>query len=156
MATINANAEVMRYFPSTQDKESTKGFIGRQHLHQEQHGYCYFAAELRETGEMIGFIGLNHQEYAAPFSPATDIGWRLHPDHWRKGLATEGAAACLDFAFNDLNLDEVVSVAIVQNLPSIGVMQKIGMTRAGEFDHPALENFPAIQRCVWYQASKSV
>lgn len=152
MTAINANEAVMRYFPTTQNREETMAFIERQQVHQEKHGYCYFAAELRTTEQVIGFIGLNYQQYTAPFSPATDIGWRLHPDHWRKGLATEGAVACLAYAFDTLQLNEIVSVAIIQNLPSIGVMQKIGMELAGEFDHPALADRPDIQRCAWYRA----
>ncbi len=153
MSAINADPEVMRYFPATQSREETKAFIGRQHLHQQEHGYCYFAAELLATGQLIGFIGLNYQTYQAPFSPATDIGWRLHPDFWRRGLATEGAAACLTFAAEQLDLPEVVSVAVAQNLPSIGVMEKIGMSLQGYFEHPALDQYPDLQRCVWYGKS---
>ncbi|MEM6769370.1 MAG: GNAT family N-acetyltransferase [Bacteroidota bacterium] len=153
MAAINANPSVMQYFPATQDLDQTKGFLGRQHFHQQEHGYCYFAAELRATNQVIGFIGMNHQDYAAPFAPATDIGWRLAPEFWRKGLATEGARACLTYAWETLGLPEVVAVAIEQNLPSIGVMQKIGMANGGTFDHPGLSAFPEIQRCVWYHVA---
>lgn len=156
MATINANTEVMRYFPATQDRSATAAFIRRQHLQQEEFGYCYFAAELRHSEQLIGFLGLNCQEYPAPFTPATDIGWRLHPDFWRQGLATEGAAACLDYAFQVLDLKKVIAVAVAQNLPSLGVMQKIGMKPCGEFLHPALQNYPSLQRCVWYEALQSI
>lgn len=152
MSAINANPEVMRYFPATQTETQTAAFIERQQRQQEERGYCYFAAESRSDGCLIGFIGLSYQDYEAPFSPAVDIGWRLHPDYWRKGLATEGARACLDFAFRELKLARVVSVAVLQNTPSFGVMEKIGMQRAEEFDHPALVDHPDIKRCAWYEA----
>ena len=154
MATINASPAVMRYFPSTQTAEQTQAFITRQIAQQQERGYCYFAAETRHDARLVGFIGLSYQDYAAPFTPAVDIGWRLHPDVWRQGLATEGARACLDFAFTKLHVDRVVSVAILQNTPSTGVMEKIGMRRMGEFDHPALVDYPEIQRCVWHEKGK--
>lgn len=152
LTTINANPEVMRYFPAPQTEAQTLAFIERQQRQQSERGYCYFAAENRTDGRLIGFIGLSYQEYDAPFTPAADIGWRLHPDYWRKGLATEGARACLDFAFTTLHLPEVVSVAVLQNEPSFGVMEKIGMHRMGEFPHPALTGHPEIERCAWYRA----
>lgn len=151
MAAINADERVMEYFPSTQTEEETKGFIGRSQAHQEKHGYCYFAAETRADNRLIGFIGLAYQTYEADFTPCTDIGWRLHPDVWGQGLATEGAKACLDFAFGELGLDQVVSVAVKQNAPSIRVMEKIGMHYDSDFDHPALVESPRLSKCVLYR-----
>ncbi|MEM9258551.1 MAG: GNAT family N-acetyltransferase [Bacteroidota bacterium] len=150
MATINADERVMEYFPSTQSEEETMGFINRNQVHQEKHGYCYFAAETRNDNRLIGFIGLAYQTYEADFTPCTDIGWRLHPDVWGQGLATEGARACLDFAFGELELDQVVAVAVKQNTPSIRVMEKLGMDYGSEFIHPALVEHPSISRCVLY------
>ncbi|MEL7159148.1 MAG: GNAT family N-acetyltransferase, partial [Bacteroidota bacterium] len=86
------------------------------------------------------------------FTPCTDIGWRLHPDVWGQGYAPEGARACLEFGFKDIGLDEIVSVAVAQNKPSIRVMEKIGMTYRSEFDHPALAEHPKLERCVVFTA----
>jgi len=152
MAEINADARVMEFFPATQTEEQTKAFIGRQHLQQQERGYCYFAAELRKTGRLIGFIGISYQDYDAHFTPCVDIGWRLHPDVWGQGLATEGAKACLDFAFQTLKLPELVAVAVSQNTPSTRVMEKIGMTYDSSFDHPALSHHPDLKTCVLYYA----
>ncbi|MEL7159147.1 MAG: GNAT family N-acetyltransferase, partial [Bacteroidota bacterium] len=63
MAAINADERVMRYFPSTQTEEETHDFVERNIAHQEQHGYCYFAAETRYDGRLVGFIGLAYQTY---------------------------------------------------------------------------------------------
>lgn len=150
MAEINADDRVMEFFPSTQTEEQTKEFIGRQHLQQKERGHCYFAAELRTTGRLIGFIGISYQNYDAHFTPCVDIGWRLHPDVWGQGLATEGAQACLTFAFEDLNLTEIVAVAVQQNMPSTRVMEKIGMTYHSSFDHPALAHRPDLKTCVLF------
>lgn len=154
MTEINADARVMEFFPSTQSEEQTKAFIGRQHLQQQERGHCYFAAELLETGRLIGFIGISYQDYDAHFTPCVDIGWRLHPDVWGQGLATEGAKACLNFAFNELKLPEVVAVAVRQNTPSIRVMEKIGMTYDSSFDHPVLAHRPDLKTCVLYYAKQ--
>lgn len=151
MAAINAHPEVMHYFPSVQTEEQTKGFIGRQHLQQQERGYCYFAAELRETGQVIGFIGISYQDYEADFTPCVDIGWRLHPDAWGKGFATEGAKVCLAFAREELGLTEIVAVAVKANLPSIKVMERIGMRYHSQFKHPALKAYPALEDCVVYK-----
>jgi len=151
MAAINADPDVMRHFPAVQSEEETRGFIERNQAMQAERGHCYFAAELRATGEVVGFIGLAYQDYEADFTPCVDIGWRLSPKVWGKGLATEGARACLDFAFNDLRLAEVVAIAVLANTPSIRVMEKIGMKHKGTFMHPALADFPKLKKCVLYR-----
>ena len=73
------------------------------------------------------------------FSPCTEIGWRLDSIHWNKGYATEAALACLSFAFNHLDLNEVVSFTALQNLKSQAVMEKIGMQYIMNFNHPSLD-----------------
>ena len=71
-----------------------------------------------------------------------EIGWRLSHDQWGKGYATEAAKAALSYGFETLHLPEIVAFALPNNLPSIHVMEKIGMTRdlEGDFIHP---HFPS-------------
>ncbi|MEM6316537.1 MAG: GNAT family N-acetyltransferase [Bacteroidota bacterium] len=152
---MNQNPDVMRYFPSTYGRERTATLIERMQRQYEKTKYCYFAADDLWTGEFIGFIGLMFQDYPAPFTPCIDIGWRLTPSVWGRGLATEGATACLNYAFGALNLKEVYSVASVANVPSIKVMQKIGMRFQYEFKHPALVHSPDLEVCVLYKIEKS-
>jgi RimJ/RimL family protein N-acetyltransferase len=154
MAAINADEQVMQHFPSTQNEEQTKGFMGRQHLLQKERGYCFFAAELRATQEIIGFIGLSYVTLEAAFTPCVEIGWRLHPSTWGKGLATEGAMACINFGFNELGLTEIYSYTTFTNLPSMRVMEKIGMERFTTFKHPGLGDYPEIGECVAYRISR--
>ena len=99
----------------------------RIEAHQSEHGFCFFAAELAGRASFIGFIGLSRVPFAAPFTPAVEIGWRLAPPYWHKGLATEGAQAVLSYAFRKLNLDEVVSFTVPANIRSRRVMEKIGL-----------------------------
>jgi RimJ/RimL family protein N-acetyltransferase len=153
-AEMNADSEVMQYFPKKLTTAESAEFIERLQKHFDTHGYNYFAVELLESGELIGFIGLAYQEYEADFTPATDIGWRLKHSAWGKGYATEGALRCLKFAFTELKLPKVVSICVVQNLPSEAVMKKIGMTKKGHFTHPKLFGYPGFEDCVWYQITK--
>jgi RimJ/RimL family protein N-acetyltransferase len=150
-AEINADLAVMEHFPKPLTQKETADFIERLQLHYETRGYTYFATEILSTGELIGFIGLAYQEYEAAFNPATDIGWRLKKSAWGKGYATEGAKRCLEFAFNDLKLDKVISTCTTGNTKSESVMKKIGMTQKGVFNHPKLSDYPNFEQCVWYE-----
>lgn len=154
MCKLNGDPEVMRFFPTTQDKQKTTQFIERMQKQFAVRDYCYFAVDRLDTKQFIGFIGISYQDYEAPITPCTDIGWRLDKTHWGKGYATEGAKACLSYAFETLDLKKIYSVASHNNLPSISVMKKIGMTYDQEFRHPALNATPELNPCVVYSINK--
>jgi 3-dehydroquinate dehydratase/shikimate dehydrogenase len=59
--------------------------------HFEQHRFGLFAAQLRESGEFSGYLGLTVPEFTAAFTPCVEIGWRLARAYWGQGLATEAA-----------------------------------------------------------------
>ncbi|MFK8161584.1 MAG: GNAT family N-acetyltransferase [Lewinella sp.] len=151
MAAVSGDERVMQYFPGIQDEAYVEAFIQRQQLQQKERGHCFFAAELRETKEVIGFIGLAYMPLETDFSPCVEIGWRLHPDTWGKGLAPEGAKACIEFGFNELDLAEIYAYTPLANLPSRRVMEKIGMDPFTVFKHPALKEHPEIEECVVYR-----
>ena len=152
---MNQDEEVMRFFPFCPSPEDTKAFMERMNKTCDEKGYCYFAVDRLDTNQLIGFIGLLDQSYEAPFTPCTDIGWRLMKEHWHKGFATEGALACLEYGFHRCGLKEVISTAPSINIPSLSVMQKIGMTKVGEFEHPRLSDYPHIRTCEYYSIKKS-
>jgi RimJ/RimL family protein N-acetyltransferase len=156
MAAINADAEVMKYFPAIATFDQTATFIERMQLEYAEKGYCYFAVDEISTDTFIGFIGLSWRTFEADFTPCVDIGWRLSPSAWNKGYATEGAIRCLDYAFGTLELDKVYSMAPKINTPSERVMQKAGMKKVGEFEHPLLKEYPELKECVLYLKSKVV
>lgn len=150
MAALNSDEKVMEFFPSTQDRAKTRGFIERMQALYERVGFCYFAVDILEGNEFIGFIGICEQNYEAEFTPCVDIGWRLKRGAWGKGYATEGAKRCLDYAFTTLNMDKIYSIASVINTPSINVMKKAGMTKVNTFNHPVLLNDERLKECVLY------
>ena len=147
---MNADREVMEHFPKPLTENESADFLLRLKTHFKKHGYCYFATEILETGEFIGFIGLAHQEYESDFTPAVDIGWRLKRSSWGKGYATEGAKCCLDWAFNRLLVESLISTCTRTNTRSEKVMKKIGMVKKGNFKHPKLSQYPELEECICY------
>ena len=150
LAVINADMEVMEFFPSTRSVTETKIFIERMRKQYGDKGYCYFAVDVLEDGEFIGFIGLSEQNFDADFTPCIDIGWRLAKTAWNKGYATEGAKRCLEYGFEALHLDNIYSIAPVANIKSQQVMKKIGMRKVKTFDHPQLLDNARLRKCVLY------
>ena len=150
-AELNADEDVMEHFPKTLTEKETENLIQRFINHYDKNGHTYFATEIIDSGEFIGFIGLAFQEYETNFTPAIDIGWRLKKSAWGNGYATEGAKRCLDFAFNDLNVKEVIATCTEKNHPSENVMKKIGMMKKGAFNHPELKMFPEYEKCIYYR-----
>ncbi len=153
-AAMNSDPEVMRYFPATLTREASKTFMKRLQGHFKKTGYTYYATELLDSRELIGFIGLLEQDYVAPFTPATDIGWRLKKQFWGKGYAAEGAKRCLEFGFDGLGLNRIVAVCPALNKASERVMRKVGMEKMGTFVHPLLADHPQLNPCVWYEMKK--
>src|SRR4051794_1889499 len=86
-ARMNADPRVMEFFPSRLSRDESDALIAREPQ--------LLAAELRETGEFIGFIGLSVPTFEAHFTPCVEIGWRLAADYWGRGLAAEGAREVL-------------------------------------------------------------
>lgn len=151
---INNDEDVMEFFPYKPSKEDTKAFIIRMQEMYAEKGFCYFAVDLLDTNELIGFIGLCEQTYIEDMGAFIDIGWRLKKSIWNKGYATEGAKACLDFGFDTTNLDKIYSTAPEINLKSQSIMKKIGMQRIKTFEHPKLLNDERLKYCVLYQKQR--
>ena len=151
--TLNADAEVMRHFPSTLTPDQTGNSLRRAEAHFDQYGWGLFAVEYESL--FIGYIGLIHVPFEAHFTPAVEIGWRLAKQYWNLGLATEGALACLDFGFGQLRLPEIVACTTASNLASRRVMEKIGMCHdeSGDFEHPRLAPGHPLRRHFLYRKS---
>src|SRR6516164_5724412 len=81
-ARMNADPRVMEFFPATLTPAETDAMLDRVHAHLKQHGVGWWAAELKEAGMFIGFIGLAVPYFEAHFTPCVEIGWRLAPEYW--------------------------------------------------------------------------
>jgi RimJ/RimL family protein N-acetyltransferase len=155
-AKLNEDLEVMEHFPKPLTEKESAELIERFQKHFKKNGYTYFATETLENKELIGFVGLAFQEYITEFTPAIDIGWRLKKNAWGDGYATEGAKKCLEFAFNELNLESIIATCTEKNSKSENVMKKIGMEKIGEFKHPKLKEYPEYEKNICYGINKNV
>ncbi len=154
LSEINQDDDVMKFFPFKPSKKDTQYFMQRMQTMQEEKGFCYFAVDILENKEFIGFIGLCEQTYLDDLGSFVDIGWRLKKSIWNQGYATEGAKRCLDFGFNQIGLDTIYSVAPQVNAKSELIMKKIGMQRIKTFEHPKLIDDSRLKHCVLYKLSK--
>ncbi len=153
-AEMNADPRVREFFPSVLTRQQSEAEVRRLQAIYDADGFCLFAAELIETGEFVGFIGLITMTFAVPFvaQPAVEIGWRLSHKYWGKGLATEGARGAVRYAFEALKLHEIVAITVPANVRSRRVMEKIGMRHLPErdFDHPGVPVGHPLRRHVLY------
>lgn len=155
-AALNADPEVMHYFPSTRTREQSAHFMADNAAHFRAYGFGLWALEVPGVTEFAGFVGLLRVSFEAPFTPAVEVGWRLAKPFWGRGYATEAARLALDFAFHDLGLDEVVSFTVAANLRSRAVMERLGMQHeaADDFEHPRLPDGHMLRHHVLYRLSR--
>lgn len=135
---INADRNVMEYYPAPLTAPESDAIVERAMSHFSENGFGLYAVELKKTGSFIGFIGLQRAPIQAHFTPAIELGWRIASEHWSHGYATEGAKDVLAFAFQELKIPQVVAMAYKGNLRSIRVMEKLGMTYdpRDDFENP--------------------
>jgi RimJ/RimL family protein N-acetyltransferase len=150
-ARLNADPRVMEFYPNVLTRAESDAGADRIERHFAEHGFGLWAVELPEVAPFIGFVGLQVPRFSAHFTPCVEIGWRLDPEFWGRGYATEGASAALAFGFEFLKLDEIVAMTVPANRRSRAVMERLGMTRdpADDFDNPLVEG--ALKRHVLYR-----
>jgi RimJ/RimL family protein N-acetyltransferase len=137
LAEIFARPEVWRYpFGRGLSLEETEQYLSRKISGQEAGTASPSALEERSTGRILGYIALSPPEWLPEVMPAVEIGWRLDPCSWGKGLVTEGATALLAYGFRQMNLAEILSIYEPENVASGRVMQRIGMRFDRETVHP--------------------
>ena len=155
-AAMNADPEVRRWFPGTLTREQSDASAARFQEHITAHEFGFWAVEVPGIALFVGFVGLKHVTFAAPFTPAVEAGWRLSREHWGRGYATEAARAALAHGFGPLGLAEIVAFAVPGNLASRRVMERIGMQHdpGGDFDYPGLPEGDPLRRCVLYRARR--
>jgi RimJ/RimL family protein N-acetyltransferase len=152
-AALSADPEVMRHFPRPLTRAESDAFALDQQASIAARGWGLWAASVADEGPFIGFVGLWMPRFEAHFMPAVEVGWRLSPEFWGHGYATEAASAAITFGFDELSLDEIVSFTTVANERSRRVMERLGMTHdpADDFDHPRLAPGDPLRRHVLYR-----
>jgi RimJ/RimL family protein N-acetyltransferase len=154
-AALNADPQVMAFFPKTLSRVESDALMRRLQLSISERGWGLWAAELRATGEFAGFIGLNLPSAAFPFSPCVEVAWRLAIRYWGHGYATEGAAAAVRVGFSQLGLESIVSFTAVGNVRSRAVMSRLGMQESREtFEHPGVPEGNLLRTHCLYSLSR--
>ncbi|MHC4743166.1 MAG: GNAT family N-acetyltransferase [Planctomycetota bacterium] len=127
---------VLRYIPVSKPwtDERIRGFVKEAMELRETRGWILWPVIHREDGRLIGTCGFWHT-----FLPDIEIGWRLHPDYWGRGLMTEAASAVLEYGWEAFGFDRVIAVAQSANKQSIRIMQKLGMVFEKKFVHSEAE-----------------
>ena len=154
-AALNADPTVMEHFPALLTRAQSDFFVDRIEEKFDVNGYGLWAVEVKATGDFIGFVGLNPVPFEAHFTPALEVGWRLDRFAWGNGYASEGGQAALEFAFETVGVNEVVSFTSTTNVRSQAVMRRLGMTHdpSDDFDHPELPDDDRLRRHVLYRIS---
>ena len=128
---LNLDLEVIQY---TGDDSFESIEVARQFLanyrHYDLHDFGRWAVIAKDKDEFLGWCGLKY----TPELDEYDIGFRFSKKHWNKGYATEAAQACIDLGFNHYKLSTIVGRARTENIGSIRVLEKIGLTYSGDFD----------------------
>ncbi|WP_374582859.1 GNAT family N-acetyltransferase [Pseudoduganella sp.] len=149
-AAINADPRVMEFFPSVLTRQQSDAMADRCSALIRENGWGPWVAELKDSRQFIGLVGLQRPRVDLPFSPCVEVLWRLAFDHWGKGYASEAAKAAIGFGFQSLGLTEIVSFTALCNSRSRAVMERLGMQASGSFEHPALpDGHPLKTHCLY-------
>jgi ribosomal-protein-alanine N-acetyltransferase len=152
-AEMCRDPRVMEFMPALLSREESDAMVDRIEAFFDERGFGLWAVEVVGVSAFVGFVGLWVPRIEVAWMPAIEIGWRLAPAHWGHGYATEGGQAALDFGFDVVGLDEIVSFAAVGNERSQRVMQRLGMVRDthGDFEHPAMPEGDPLRPHVLYR-----
>ena len=154
-AALNADPRVMEHYPATLTRAESDAFVRDRALPAFAHrGFGPWAVEVPGVAPFIGYVGLLAPTFEARFTPCVEIGWRLAFPAWGHGYATEAARVAVAFGFREGGLDEIVSFAVPANRRSIAVMQRLGMSYDGEFEHPRLPLGHRLRTHVLYRLSR--
>jgi RimJ/RimL family protein N-acetyltransferase len=141
---------VMRWLGGVKSDAEQGEATGRIMRWQSERGFTFWAVERKADGELLGFCGIKIADTpGSPIEGMHEIGWRLREGAWGQGYAREAAIASLDFAFASLGADRVVAITFIQNEPSWGLMERIGMTRRPELDYDD-PRFPTLNPTIVY------
>jgi RimJ/RimL family protein N-acetyltransferase len=151
-ARMNADRRVMEFYPAALERGASDAMAQRIQSGIAERGWGLWAAQLRVSGEFIGYVGLQVAAVTLPCSPCVEVGWRLAHAFWGRGLATEAARGALRVGFRELGLPQIVSFTALINRRSRAVMERLGMREdeAAAFDHPNVpEGSPLRAHCLY-------
>lgn len=129
-AQMCADGETMRYIGigNTLSRSESWRNMAMMLGHWSLRGYGMWALELKQDGRMIGRVGCWYPDGWM----GLEIGWTINREFWRRGYATEAANASLEYAFEELQVEEIMSLIRPANMASRRVAEKIGEQLVGQ------------------------
>jgi RimJ/RimL family protein N-acetyltransferase len=121
----------------------------------EKSGFGYFVCELKDTGEVIGLVGLNYSHLDDPHFPCYTVSWILGKRYWKKGYATEAAQKLLTFGFENCKMSKIFACTAIGNISSRRVMERLGMQWIDTFNFPGVEVSNPLSQHVLYEVMKN-
>lgn len=131
---ILSDPETMQYYPKPYDDAGVRRWINWCRDSYAKYGFGLWAVILKESGEFIGDCGISMQPIHGEWLP--EIGYHIRKDHWRKGYASEAAAECIRYAFEQCGFPKVYSYMKHTNVASFSTAMKNGMSFVEEYDDP--------------------
>lgn len=131
LSLILQNKDVMYAYEHVFSDEEVDIWLNNQLRRYKEDGFGLWAVILKKTGKLIGQCGLTIQQIDN--KNVVEVGYLFNKAYWHNGYATESAIACKNYAFNNLNVDEVYSIIRENNTSSINVARRNGMTLKGKF-----------------------
>ncbi len=153
-AASGQDSQVMRYFPRLYTREECDATVDRfLHLF-ETINIGPWAVEIPGEVDFAGFVGIFGNRPELPFDDPYQIGWRLIPSAWGRGIATLTARASLLDYFERSRENEIVAYTALVNGPSQRVMERLGMTRDIEFPHPLVPEDSPVRDHILYRLDR--
>jgi RimJ/RimL family protein N-acetyltransferase len=154
---LNTHPSVVESLGSSPTRAESDDMIERYSAEMVREGWGLWAVGEADAGgaSFVGMVGLHRVRPELPCAPAVEIGWRLHPDFWGRGYATEASASALRFGFEEAGLTEIIAITTTLNTRSQAVMTRIGMRRDpdADFEHPSLPEGSPLRRHVLYRVT---
>ena len=148
LAALYGDPRVMRFItpqpPSLAEVESTILPAYLRDYRELADGLGSFAAIEKVSGQLAGRFSLKPAN-SYGLDGGTELGYRLYPAFWGRGLATEGARALIGSAFGRLHVDRVVATTMADNAGSWRVLEKCGMRRVRTFRYPGADLMPGAE-----------
>jgi RimJ/RimL family protein N-acetyltransferase len=128
LAKVFAKPDVWRFpYGRGFTTEETERFLQARIEEWDAFGFGCWIAEMLDSSEIVGYVGLSVPQFLPEILPAVEVGWRFDPAWWGRGLASEGAVAALQEGFATLGLRDICSLPQSANPRSYRVCERIGM-----------------------------
>lgn len=127
---LNSDPQVMRFITGKPDtRDDTVAMLERNKARWIESGFSWWSFIELKTNELIGAGYIQHLERKT--SNPVELGWRLRPDKWHQGFASEAAHGMATFAFDEIGINALCAICHQDNQDSARVMKKLGMSYRG-------------------------